>query len=458
MARYHLVAALLLAGASCTAPAAPPTPTPGPVAASAELGRADAAADLRFLVETIRDVHPAATDPAAAAHLGALADGLAAGLPERTSPAGLYPSAARVAAALGDAHTGVFPPEGPERLPLRFRWASDGLVVVGTDLTDLPAAPGDLVTRFAGRSPDALADALAGLFSSENRQWVRALAEERLRWPAVLDALGVKARRGVEVELLRADGTPARGTVHLAPATPDDPPRPWFGWRLEPEHDLGLFWLDRCRNTAEYRAAVDGFFDAARASGIGRIAIDVRANGGGDSTVVDPFMRRLPSAAARGYYGDVRASAQAVAQRGYPWYARLAFRFGSLARLFQSAHPWRPEGPPFDGRVFVLTSASTFSSGNWVAVVLQDAGMAEVVGEPTGNAPSSYGDPLRFRLPASGLAFSVSHKRWLRPDTSRDPADALTPDLLVPTTVADLRAGRDPQLDRLRGLAHPNRG
>ena len=89
----------------------------------------------------------------------------------------------------------------------------------------------------------------------------------------------------------------------------------------------------------------------------------------------------------------------------------------------------------------MLTSQLTFSSGNWFGVILGDNALAEIVGERTGNAPTSAGDILRFQAPHSRYVFTVSHKEWVRPDRARDPADTLTPDLLVPVTREDIRGG-----------------
>ncbi|NMB02797.1 MAG: hypothetical protein GX971_14960 [Firmicutes bacterium] len=83
-----------------------------------------------------------------------------------------------------------------------------------------------------------------------------------------------------------------------------------------------------------------------------------------------------------------------------------------------------------------------------VALIFQDNHLGQVLGEPTGNAPTSYGDILGFTLPNSQFPMIISHKSWVRPDPKRDPSDALYPDLYVPTTVQDVREQR-PQMEWL---------
>ena len=50
-------------------------------------------------------------------------------------------------------------------------------------------------------------------------------------------------------------------------------------------------------------------------------------------------------------------------------------------------------------------------------------------------------------MPRMGLCFTLSSKQWTRPTSERDPANTLTPDIPVPTTIGDVRADRDPQVE-----------
>ncbi|WP_081943582.1 S41 family peptidase [Caloranaerobacter azorensis] len=99
----------------------------------------------------------------------------------------------------------------------------------------------------------------------------------------------------------------------------------------------------------------------------------------------------------------------------------------------------------------------TFSSGNWFAVIIKDNNIGKVIGEPTGNQPSSYGDILSFETPNSGFMFSVSYKKFIRPNTENDPEDCLHPDIEVYTTIQDILNGRDPQIEKLIEIVKNNK-
>ncbi|BAS26355.1 S41 family peptidase [Limnochorda pilosa] len=430
--------------------------------------------DLRFLIRTLQEVHPALAKLEQRAAFEAKAQEALQGLPPFMSRGDFAFVAARVLQALPDpdAHTMMGYSSDGLVLSVRFRWTSDGLVVVQAE-PDAPLRTGDAVVRMGGFTPPRLLEQLRPFIPAENDGWIRARGESLIHRVFVLRNLGAVAEDGsVEVVVRRPAATAADepsepgatpapeveeeisirlvGSAALAALTPEEPQRPWFGWRIEPEHSLGLFWLDRCEDTPGYRSAVDAFFEAVHSSGVQKVAIDVRRNGGGNSAVMDAFLKYVPADAVRTYGGEIRFSAQADEQRGYTLVTRLAHWFSRLgSQTVRTPRPPRPE-LTFAGDLYVLTSEHTFSSAVWIATVLSDNGLATVVGEPTGGAPSGYGDILSFTLPESGLRFTVSHKRWIRPNPERDPANSLVPDHLVPTTVEDIRLQRDPQLEWVR--------
>jgi C-terminal processing protease CtpA/Prc len=249
----------------------------------------------------------------------------------------------------------------------------------------------------------------------------------------------------VTVRAAGRDGTERDVAVAAGPLPRQAKAGDWVRYEIDAERSLGVLTLDRCLVDARYRETLDDFFTAVHEQKITKVAVDLRANSGGNSGVVDEFLRYLDVAEYKSFSGDVRWSAPALQQRREPGEPRF-----EPAKPVRRRNVRRSEPPPFAGRLFVLTGPATFSSGNWFAVVVQDNGFGQIVGEPTGNAPSSYGDILAFTLPQSGSAYTLSFKRWVRPDPARDPAPCLEPDVFVPRTAASIRSGGDPVLDWLR--------
>jgi len=97
------------------------------------------------------------------------------------------------------------------------------------------------------------------------------------------------------------------------------------------------------------------------------------------------------------------------------------------------------------GRLFVIVDRGTFSAAVSLAADLQRETHALFVGEPTGGAPNSPGDPARVTLPASGLLVRISTVLWTGSDP-RDPRAFIAPDLPARPSFADWMAHRDPAL------------
>ena len=81
--------------------------------------------------------------------------------------------------------------------------------------------------------------------------------------------------------------------------------------------------------------------------------------------------------------------------------------------------------------LIVLVNDGTFSSATMLAVWVQDGKLGRVVGYPSANAPTSFGDILTYTLPRTGVEVVMSHKQFQRPDANADQT-TLTPDVLVP--------------------------
>lgn len=62
------------------------------------------------------------------------------------------------------------------------------------------------------------------------------------------------------------------------------------------------------------------------------------------------------------------------------------------------------------GRVYLLTSAGTFSSGMSCATAAKDYGLATIVGEETGEPVVSAGELFEFHTPNVGLLVFLTTK------------------------------------------------
>lgn len=153
--------------------------------------------------------------------------------------------------------------------------------------------------------------------------------------------------------------------------------------------------------------------------GISKIIIDVRDNPGGNSSACEKLLEAM-GMKVPGYGCYIK-------------YSDLVHKtYKSMpAKGFKKFDPDKTTAKKNDDiELVVLTNAVTFSSANMLATWVKDGKLGTVIGTPSSNAPSSYGDILYYELPNSGIGVSISYKRFLRPDASADPR-ILIPDILT---------------------------
>jgi C-terminal processing protease CtpA/Prc len=417
-------------------------------AASTVLTRETMREDLDYLVRVLENVHPA-TYRGFSEDQQAVIDAAYLQIEEPMATKEFFFVVNTIICSLQDGHTQLRPMKNLRnwQVDLPLIRLHDGFYVRANRE---PFRQGDKLVAIGGHDTEAIYHQMRGLIPAENEHYRKESMAKLIQKEEYLDHLGLVEGKGISVRVERG-GTEMTVTAplkHAARCWRPPSTRPWVDYQIDANSCLGVFQLDQCIPNDLYKKTVRSFFEAVRDQRITNVAIDVRRNGGGNSQVIDEFFRYLDIEHYRHYGGDVRYSEEVAEKVGYS--RKSGYRRGRP----RSKKNRKVEDSTllFDGNVFVLTSVATFSSGHWFAVLAKDNDLGTIVGEPTGNAPSSYGDVPTFRLPRTGFTFTVSHKRWVRPNPKNDPADALYPDILVYTTLDDVINGIDPQLDQLRAI------
>lgn len=150
--------------------------------------------------------------------------------------------------------------------------------------------------------------------------------------------------------------------------------------------------------------------------GCNKVIIDVRENGGGNSQACTRLLEAMGMEAPE-YDMVIRYSKEAKEQRGY-------LRSSGMYRWSAKS-----DGKANNGvNLVVLSDRYTFSSATMMCVYVRDGKLGTIIGEPSSNMPSAYGDILYFSLPNSHLYGTVSHKQFIRPD-EKNKERMLVPDI-----------------------------
>jgi hypothetical protein len=329
----------------------------------------------------------------------------------------------RIVASIGDAHTTAFIKSEPQpRLPLEMRWLADGLIVSAAS-PEYDRAVGARVIRVGDHPVQEVFEAVRPLIAADNEMQVMNDTPIHLGNPAVLYGLGLIPQMDrVTLGFEERDGE--QFDLEMVPVTVV--PAPFVSvyemagiQRPLPEQRRGdIYWYqdlpddhavyvqyNSCREQKgrPFKTFVEEVFALLDQDPEARLVLDVRYNGGGYESVIEPLLKALEK--------------------------RPAFN--------------EP------GKLFVIIGRGTFSSALQNAITLSREYHAALVGEPTGGKPNHYGETRNFDLPKVGLRISYSTRYWLNyPDG--DPL-TLEPDLRVDLTLADLLEGRDPALEAALG-------
>ncbi len=324
----------------------------------------------------------------------------------------------RLAAAPGDAHTGVsFLPS--RAVPIMTYWFKEGIFVLNTtpEYRDLLEAR---ITAVEGKPILDVMNLIATIVPHENAAQVKVKGLIYLSSPEILHGLGITPRAdSIKLTAARPDGREV--AVELKPIEMSQRP----AWITAPPNDADaplyrrnqrlFYWFEylpagrtlylkynSCREMpgkpfADFARQAFAAFDERGAE---KLIVDVRNNGGGDSSIFRPVLDEITK--------------------------RPALRT--------------------KGRVIVIVGRQTFSSAILNALELRKEAGAVIAGEPTGGKPNHFGEVQSFTLPHSGLTVSYSIQYFK--EVEGDP-DSIEPDILAEPTFADYKAGRDAVLDRL---------
>ena len=194
-------------------------------------------------------------------------------------------------------------------------------------------------------------------------------------------------------------------------------------------------------------------FEEFRAKDISTVAVDIRDNAGGDSTFGDVLFGFLSSKEFMLLgYRQWKVSQQYkkyLTENGNLDHEYLNQEVGTLWRWKScetAASLVTPE-ERFDGKVYLLIGPWTFSSGMMVADAAKHFQLAELVGEPTGENSTDFGEVLSLKLPNSGVVMNLTTSMDIGADCDPEKFSPVTPDVHIKGDLKELLHGRDIPLE-----------
>ncbi len=423
-----------------------PTPTQAPAPSPAappvlgsypELSPDAMRADLDELFHRLETTHPNLYAHLSSAEAATARQYLAQELSRPLSILRYYEKVAELVSAFGDYHLDVLlPPETTAVFaehelffPLWVEF-QDGRALVTMNPAAIPGVP--VGTELLAINGTAVADIQARL--------PRLSANGISFAPGLWFLFGSVPDYQVEARLPGAETAvaltiPGLPTQQLA-AADGAPPAP-IDYTTLPGGNIGL--LTVANFSDNLAAGLKAAFTQIQADGVENLIIDVRANPGGTYVQVDALMRYLTDRPYRHCAYSYTAPPPGLAATPTP----------------VECDERRPFATPllFRGQVYLLIGPDSYSNAANFAAILQDYGLAELVGAETPTLASCGSVYSPAVLPRTGLLLVCPTVCFVRPSGVQSDRGVI-PDHLVATTLSDRFAGQDPVLAYTLKLIH----
>ena len=171
----------------------------------------------------------------------------------------------------------------------------------------------------------------------------------------------------------------------------------------EVQNNKIILHLNACILNEKYKMMLEKLAKLCKEGHITAFVLDLSHNYGGNSAVIDEFIKYINIEKFRRY-------------------EMIDFSTGEAKQVTNRRefvnNPRKSICFPND--MYCRVSCHTFSSARTFAVTLKDNGIARIIGTNTGGKPNSYGMPRKYQMPNSKLRFRVSTSYFLRPDDSMD--------------------------------------
>ncbi|HVP36349.1 MAG TPA: S41 family peptidase [Terriglobales bacterium] len=458
---------------------------------SSELGKtftpAQLKADLDFMFETLEAVHPNLYAYTNVSVIKKERENVKLRLNRPMTRIEFYKELAPLVALLKDGHTSVYSPyeeweqykkQGGLLFPFAVEITASHTYIQANYSTDTSITTGTELLSINGKSIQEIGTELTSYISGERQAFKNQLLSNgfgyRLwstyRWEGPFE-VSIKTKRELPY-FTKVPGITIEDLKIKLNQTKKQKPE-YYTYRYLPEFRAGLIDFLSFSDYNRFKEFLEKTFTQMKAEGAENLIIDIRKNGGGNSTLGDLLLTYLTDKPFNQISQmDIKVSKQIkhYYRHFLPWYIRwlpLQWIHPFGRKLWSTPEggiaTWeeKPVKPKtnkllFTGKTYVLIGSNTFSSASMFASAVKDYQIGTLIGEETGGLATSYGDVYSFDLPDTRISVGVSHKRFVRPN-GQDDGHGVLPDYEASENPEDMDKGIDTVLEFTKQLIKSER-
>lgn len=258
--------------------------------------------DLNFMVKTMEEVHPDLYFSIPGKDAESLVEAIKEKLTDGLSRTEFYSLLAPLVARFNDGHTRVAIPheeyiksdeKGPVRFPFHVKCSTEGIQLTESVLEDYKHLEGSRVSAINGEDAGKLVTAMESMISGESMEFRRSALSNNF------PKLHYAFKGGSDNYILDITGEDKTETVTVPAAsreqtksiagTNSDNDTEAYTYEIFKDAGYCLLNLTRCEDQTKFKIFIREMFTKLAGMEVKNLIVDLRKNGGGDSSLADEF-------------------------------------------------------------------------------------------------------------------------------------------------------------------------
>jgi hypothetical protein len=205
-----------------------------------------------------------------------------------------------------------------------------------------------------------------------------------------------------------------------------------YTFKTLPEKNVGIIEFNSFSNLSKFETFLDTTFRRLQSENIGNLIIDIRKNGGGNSSLGDALFQYISPVPFAQFGKVIIKVSDVIKQLAQNNNQEVTIPNGIVTHNENAELTNLIENHlRYNGNVFLLISHSTFSSAASFSWTFKYFNMGTVVGEETGGMAVAFGDVIRQSLPNSKFTYGISYKKFYQYGATDENTHGTLPDYSV---------------------------
>ena len=372
--------------------------------------------DIDYAINMLEDVHPDPYSIIGKENFYRKVDSMKKVLPDIVSGMKAQKTFAKIYALIKDGHTGFnnfkFKPQ--KFLPYKFKIMDEKIFVAHNYCYRNVISIGSEIISINGMSAQQYIQEVEQLFGWENMPFRNESMIMQYPvffelWDSFRNIKVVYKTPAKKIKTVRTSG----GLISLLWMSKGNG-QTKIPYQYKPISDnIGYIEFNSFTDLERFKVFLDSTFTTIKKKNVKHLIIDIRKNGGGNSTLGDELMQYISKTDFKHYDSIfVEISNELISKKRLEDIDSVERKPGTIWTTDETLIPLRDNPLRFNGKSYLLIGGNTFSSATSFTSAFQCFEVGAIIGTETGGLTVSFGDLYYFMLPETKFNMKVSHKKF----------------------------------------------